>query len=110
MVKLDLEKAEEPAIKLPTSARRRNFRKTSTSASLITLKTVTMWIATNGKILEEMGIPEHLTCLLRNLYAGQEATVRTQHGTTDRFQIGNGMHQVCILSPCLFSLYAEHIM
>ena len=72
MFKLDLEKAEEPAIKLPTSARRRNFRKTS--ASLITLKTVTMWIATNGKILEEMGIPEHLTCLLRNPYASQEAT------------------------------------
>ena len=62
------------------------------------------------KILKEMGIPEHLTCLLRNLYAGQEATVRTQHGTTDRFQIGNGVHQVCILSPCLFNLYAEYIM
>ena len=57
-----------------------------------------------------MGIPDHLTCLLRNLYAGQEATVRTGHGTTDWFQIGNGEHQGCILSPCLFNLYAEYIM
>ena len=62
------------------------------------------------KILKEMGIPGHLTCLLRNLYAGQEATVRTSHGTTDWFQIGKGIHQGCILSPCLFNLYAEHIM
>ena len=62
------------------------------------------------KILQEMGIPEHLTCLLRNLYAGQEATVRTGHGTTEWFQIGKGVRQGCILSPCLFSLYAEHIM
>ena len=62
------------------------------------------------KILQEMGIPDHLTCLLRNLYAGQEATVRTRHGTTDWFQIGKGVHQGCILSPCLFSLYAEYIM
>ena len=62
------------------------------------------------KILQEMGIPDHLTCLLRNLYAGQEATVRTAHGTTDWFQIGKGVHQVCILSPCLFNLYAEYIM
>ena len=59
------------------------------------------------KILKEMGIPDHLTCLLRNLYAGQEATVRTGHGTTDWFQIGKGVHQGCILSPCLFNLYAE---
>ena len=57
-----------------------------------------------------MGIPDHLTCLLRNLYAGQETTVRTRHGTTDWFQIGKGVHQGCILSPCLFNLYAEHIM
>ena len=56
-----------------------------------------------------MGIPDHLTCLLRNLYAGQEATVRTGHGTTDCFQIGKGVHQGCILSPCLFNLYAEYI-
>ena len=62
------------------------------------------------KILKEMGIPDHLTCLLRNLYAGQEATVRTEHGTTDRFQIGKGVLQGCILSPCLFNLYAEYIM
>ena len=62
------------------------------------------------KILKEMGIPDHLTCLLRNLYAGQEATVRTGNGTTDWFQIGKGVHQGCILSPCLFNLYAEHIM
>ena len=62
------------------------------------------------KILKEMGIPDHLTCLLRNLYAGQEATVRTGHGTTDWFQIGKGVCQHCILSPCLFTLYAEYIM
>ena len=62
------------------------------------------------KILKEMGIPDHLTCLLRNLYAGQEATVRTGYGTTDWFQIGKGVHKVCILSPCLFNLYAEYIM
>ena len=62
------------------------------------------------EILKEMGIPDHLTCLLRNLYAGQEATVRTGHGTTDRFQIGKGVRQSCILSPCLFNLYAEYIM
>ena len=62
------------------------------------------------KILKEMGISDHLTCLLRNLYAGQEATVRTEHGTTDRFQIRQGVCQCCILSPCLFNLYAEYIM
>ena len=62
------------------------------------------------KILKEMGIPDHLTCLLRNLYAGQEATVRTGHGTTDWFQIGKGVHQVCILSLCLVNLHAEYIM
>ena len=62
------------------------------------------------KILQEMGIPDHLTCLLRNLYAGQEATVRTGHGTTDWFQIGKGVRQGCILSPCLFNLHAEYIM
>ena len=66
------------------------------------------------KILKEMGIPDHLTCLLRNMYAGQEATVRTEHGTTDWFQIGKGVHQGvhqgCILAPCLFNLYAEYIM
>ena len=65
---------------------------------------------TNWKILKEMGIRDHLTCLLRNLYAGQEATVRTGHRTTDWLQIGKGVHQVCVLSPCLFNLYAEYIM
>ena len=62
------------------------------------------------KIVKEMGIPDHLTCLLRNLYAGQEATVRTGHGTTDWFQMGKGIHQGCILSPCLFNLYEEYFM
>ena len=69
------------------------------------LLSVTLW-----KILKEMGMLDHLTCLLRNLYAGQEATVRTRHGTTDWFQIGKGVCQGCILSPCLFNLYAEYIM
>ena len=67
-------------------------------------------ISDSYEILKEMGIPDHLTCLLRNLYAGQEATVRTGHGKTDQFQIGKGVHQGCILSPCLFNLYAEYIM
>ena len=69
-----------------------------------------MCITTNWKILKEKGIPDHLTYLLRNLYASQEATLRTGHGTTDWFQIGKGVHQGCILSPCLFNLYAEYIM
>ena len=73
-------------------------------------KILTVWITRNWKILKEMGIPDHLTCLLRNLYAGQEAAVRTGHGTTDWFQIGKGVRQGCILSPCLFNLYAEYIM
>ena len=69
-----------------------------------------MWITTNWKILKEMGILDHLTCPLRNLYAGQEATPRDGHGTTEWFQIGKSIGQDCILSPCLFNLYAEHIM
>ena len=73
-------------------------------------KPLTVWITTNWKSLQELGIPDHLTCLLRNLYAGQEATVRTGHGTTDWFQIEKGVHQGCILSPCLFKLYAGYIM
>ena len=85
-------KAEEPEIKLPTSAgpskKQESSRKTSTSALLTMPKPLTVWITTNWKILKEMGIPDHLTCLLRNLYAGQEATVRTGHGTTEWFQIG----------------------
>ena len=85
-------------------------RKISTSALLTTPKPLTVWITANWKILKEMGIPDHLTCLLRNLYADQEAIVRTGHGTTDWFQIGKGIHQGCIISLCLFSLHAEHIM
>ena len=113
MFKLDLEKAEEPEIKLPTSIRLSKMldssKKTSTSALLTMPKPLTVWITTNWKILKETGIPDHLTCLLRNLYAGQEATVRTGHGTTDWFQIGKGVCQGCILSPCLFNFYAEYI-
>ena len=114
MFKLVLGKAEEPEIKLPTSAgsskKQESSRKTSISV-LLTAKAFDcvdhnkLW-----KILKEMGLPDHLTCLLRNLYAGQEATVRTGHGTTDWFQIGKGVRQGCILSPCLFNLYAEYIM
>ena len=112
MFKLVLEKAEEPEIKLPTSAgswkKQESSRKTS---ALLTMpKPLTVWITTNWKILQEIGIPDHLTCLLRNLYAGQEATVRTGHGTTDWFQIGKGVRQGCVLSPCLFNLCAEYIM
>ena len=73
-------------------------------------KPLTVWITTNWNILKDMGIPGHLTCLLRNLYAGQEATVRTGHGKTDLFQTRKGVHEGCILSPCLFNLYAEYIM
>ena len=115
MFKLVLEKAEEPEIKLPTSAgslkkQEGSRKKTSISALLTMPKSLTVWITINCGILKEMGIPDHLTCLLRNLYAGQEATVRTGHGTTDWFQIRKGVHQGCILSPCLFNLYAEYIM
>ena len=115
MFKLVLEKAEEPEIKLPTSVgslkKKESSRKTSTFALLTTPKTLTVWITTNcRKILQEMGIQDHLTCLMRNLYAGQEATVRTGYGTIDQFQTGKAMCQGCILSPCLFNLYAEYIM
>ena len=74
------------------------------------LKPLTVWTTTKWKILKEMGIPDHLTHLLGNLYAGQEVTIRTAHGTTDWFQIGKGVRQACILSSCLFNLYAEYIM
>ena len=74
------------------------------------LKALTVWIAKNSGKFLEMGILDHLTCILRNLYPGQEATVRTGHGTTDWFQMGKGVHQGFILSPCLFNLYAEYIM
>ena len=114
MFKLDLEKVEEAEIKLPTSTgslkKQESSRKTPTSALLTTPKPVTVYHNKLWKILQEMGIPDHLTCLLRNLYAGQEATVRTRHRTTDWFQIGKGVHQGCILSPCLFNSYAEYIM
>ena len=85
-------------------------RKTSTSASLTTQKPFDCVDIKLWKILREMGLPDYLTCLLRNLYAGQEATVGTGHGTTDWFQIGKGVCQGCILSPCLFNFYAEYIM
>ena len=114
MYKLDLEKAEEPEVKLPTfigSWRKQgNSGKTSTSSPLTTLKPLTVWITTNWKILNEMGVPDHFTCLLRNLYTNQEGTVRTGHGTMDWFKIWKGIHQGCILSPCLFNLHAEYIM
>ena len=108
MFKLVLEKAEEPEIKLPVSAgsskKQESSRKTPISALFDYAKAFNcvdhnkLW-----KILKEMGIPDHLTCLLRNLYAGQEATVRTGHGTTGWFQIGKGVRQGCILSPCLLT-------
>ena len=114
MLKLDLEKAEEPEIKLPTSTgslKKHEFQKNIYFCFIDYAKAFDcvdhckLW-----KILKEMGIPDHLTCLLRNLYAGQEATIRTGHGTTDWFQIEKGVRQGCILSPCLFNLYAEYIM
>ena len=115
MFKLDLEKAEEPEIKLPTSIgsskKAREIQKNIYFCFIDYSKAIDcvdhnkLW-----KILKEMGIPDHLTCLLRNLSSGQEATVRTGHGTTDCFHIGNGVYQGCILSPCLFTLYAEYIM
>ena len=112
MFKLDLEKAEEPEIKLPpftgSSKKQESSRKTSTSASL-TSRVDCVDYNKLWKKLKEMGIPDHFTYLLRNLYAGQEATVRTRHGTTDWFQIGKGVCQGCILSPCLFNLYIEYI-
>ena len=114
MFKLDLEKAEEPEIKLSifagSSKKEQNSRNASTSASLTMLKPWTVWITTNCNILNELGIPDHLTCLLRNLYAGQETTVRIGHGTRGWFKIGKGVCQGCILPPCLFNLYAEYIM
>ena len=113
--KLVLEKAEEPEIKLPTSAglskKQESSRKNICFCFIVYDKAFDcvdhnkLW-----KVFKQMGIPDHLTCLLRNLYAGQEATVRTGHGTTDWFQIGKGVRQGCILSPCLFNFYAEYIM
>ena len=114
MFKLVLEKAEEPEIKLPTSAgslKKQEFQKNIYFCFIDYAKAFDcvdhnkMW-----KILQEMGIPDHLICFLRNLYAGQEATVRTRLGTMDWFQIGKGVCQGCILSPCLFNLCTEYIM
>ena len=114
MFKLVLENAEEPEIKLPTSTgsskKQESFRKTPISALLTMPKPLTVWLTINWKILQEMGILDHLTCLLRNLYAGQEATVRTGHGTTNWFLIGKGVCQGCILSPWLFNFHAEYVM
>ena len=115
MFKLDLEKENEPEIKLPTSAgspkKRESSRKTSTFALLTMPKPLTVWITMNcGNFFQEMGIPDHLTCLLRNLYAGQEETIRTGYGTTEWFQIGKGVRQGCILSPYSFNFYAQYLM
>ena len=114
MFKLILEKAEEPEIKLPTStgSLKKQVSSRKTSILLYWLPKVFDCVHHNKlwKIPKEMGIPDHLTCLLRKLYAGQQITVRTGHGTTDWFQIGKGVWQGCILSPCLFNLYAEYIM
>ena len=88
----------------------REFQKNIDFCFIDYVKDLTMWITVNRGKLKEMGIPDHLTCLLRNLYAGQEVTVKTGHGTTNWFQIGKGVRQGCILSPCLFKLYAEYIM
>ena len=115
MFKLDLEKAEDPEIKLPTSTG--SLKKQESSRKNIYFCFIDYMKAFDcvdhnklWKILKEMGIQNHLTCLLRNLYASQEATVRTGYGTADWFQIGKGVCQGCILSPCLFNLYAECIM
>ena len=115
MFKLDLEKAEESEIKLPTFTG--SLKKQESSRKDIYFYFIDYFKAFDyvdhnilWKILQEMGIPDHLTCLLRNLYAGQEATVRIRHGTIHWFQIGKGVHQGCILSLCLFNLYAEYIM
>ena len=115
MFKLGLEKAEEREIKLPTSAgsweKETSSRKTSTSDLLTMPKPLTVWITINcGKFWKRWAYQTNLTCLLRNIYAGQEATVRTGYGTTDWFQKGKGVCQGCILSPCLFDFYAEYIM
>ena len=113
MFKLILEKAKEPEIKLPTSAgssKKQEFQKNIYFCFIDYAKAFDLNHNKLWKILKEMRIPDHLTCLLRNLYAGQEATVRTGHGTTDWFQLGKGVCQGCILSPCLFNFYAGYIM
>ena len=114
MFKLDLEKAEEPEITLPTSvelSKKQESSRKNIYFCFIDYAKVFDWVNHNKlwKFLKDIGIPDHLTCHLRNLYAGQEATVRTGHGT-DWFQIMKGVCYGCILSPCLFNLYAEYIM
>ena len=112
--KLVLEKAEEPEIKLPTSSGSSKKQESSRKTSFCFIDYAKAFDCVDHnklwKILKEMGIPDHLTCLLKNLYTGQETTVRTGRGTTDWFQIGKGVRQGYILSPCLFNLYAEYIM
>ena len=112
--KLGFKEAEEPEIKLPTfigSWRKQgNYRKNIYFCFIDYTKTLTAWITTNWEILKQMGIPDHLTCLLRNLYVGQDATVRTRHEMTDWFKIGKRVWQGCIWSPCLFKLYPEYII
>ena len=114
MFKLILENAEEQDIKLPTSAGSSKKQEVHKNIGFCFIDYSKAFDCVNHnklwKVLQKMGIPDHLTCLLRNLYAGQEATVGTGHGTTDWFQIGKGVCQGCILSPCLFNLYAEYIM
>ena len=114
MFKLDLEKAEEPEIKLPTSAGSSKKWESQKNIYFCFIDYTKAFDCVDHKklwkILKEMGIPDHLTCHLRNLYAGQEATFRTGHGTTDWFQIGIGVRQGCILLLCLFNLYSEYIM
>ena len=114
MFKLDLEKAEEPEIKLPISVDHRKSKRIPEKHLLLFYDYAKAFDCVDHnklwKIRKEMGIPDHLTCLLRNLYSGQEATVRTGHGTMGWFQIGKGVHQGCISSPCLFNLYIEYIM
>ena len=107
MFKLVLEKAEKPEIILWITEKAREFQKNIYFCFLTMSKRLTVWITTKCGKFWEIRIPVHLSCLLRNLYAGKEATVRTGHGTTDWFQIGKGVCQGCILSPCLFNLYAE---
>ena len=105
--------AKEPEIKLPKSmalSKKQESSRKNIYFCFIDYVKAFVWTTTNLKILKEMGLPDHLTCLLRNLYSDQEATVRTGHGTTDWFQIGKGIHQGCILLSWLFHLYAEYIM
>ena len=112
--KLFLEKAEEPEIKLPTSAGSSKKQKFQKNISFFFIDYAKAFACVDHnklwKILKEMGIPDNLTRLFKNLYEGQETAVRTGHGTTDWFQIGKGVHQGCILSTCFFNLYAEYIM